>query len=122
MSSDFIACQLRSSFYRRNRLAFALAAVGSLLGAMLNLMISWLMQQLIDAAAGAPGALPFTALVRACGRFFLLFFCSLVLSYFAKPRFLAAAMEQYKNCAFAQLLKKVCRIFSVIPLPPTFRP
>lgn len=106
MPADTINRQLRGSFYCRNRLAFMLAAAGALLGAVLNLIISWLMQQLIDAAAGAPGALPFSAIVRACGGFFLLLFCSSALVYCAKPRFLATAMEQYKNCAESYLMQK----------------
>ena len=72
MPADTITHQLRGSFYRGNRLAFVLAAAGALIGAVLNLIISWLMQQLIDTAAGTPGALPFRILVRACGGVFLL--------------------------------------------------
>ena len=59
MPADTINRQLRGSFYRGNRLAFVLAAAGALMGAVLNLIISWLMQQLIDTAAGTSGALPF---------------------------------------------------------------
>ena len=106
MPADTINRQLRGSFYRGNRLAFALAAAGALIGAVLNLIISWLMQQLIDTAAGTPGALPFSILVRGCGGFFLLLFCGSALVYCAKPRFLATAMEQYKNCAVTQLTQK----------------
>ena len=106
MPADTITRQLRGSFYRGNRLAFVLAAAGALIGAVLNLIISWLMQQLIDTAAGTPGALPFRILARACGGFFLLLFCGSALVYCAKPRFLATAMEQYKNCAVTQLMQK----------------
>ena len=106
MPADAINRQLRGSFYRGNRLAFVLAAAGALIGAVLNLIISWLMQQLIDTAAGMPGALPLRILVRACGGFFLLLFCGSALVYCAKPRFLATAMEQYKNCAVTQLMQK----------------
>lgn len=76
------------------------------MGAVLNRIISWLMQQLIDTAAGTSGALPFRILVRACGGFFLLLFCGSAFVYCAKPRFLATAMEQYKNCAVTQLMQK----------------
>ena len=106
MPADAINRQLRGSFYRGNRLAFVLAVAGALIGAVLNLIISWLMQQLIDTAAGTSGALPFRILVRACGGFFLLLFCGSALVYCAKPRFLATAMEQYKNCAVTQLTQK----------------
>lgn len=50
MNADSIARELRGSFYRKNRLAFAAAALASLLNAVLSLILSWLMQQLIDAA------------------------------------------------------------------------
>lgn len=106
MNADAVARALRGSFYRKNRLAFAAAALASLLNAVLNLILSWLMQQLIDAAAGAPGALPFGVLVRACGGFFLLIFCDAALLFCAKPRFLATAMEQYRNCAVSYLMQK----------------
>ena len=122
MPADTINRQLRGSFYRGNRLAFALAAAGALMGAVLNLIISWLMQQLIDTAAGTSGALPFRILVRACGGFFLLLFCSSAFVYCAKPRFLATAMEQYKNCAVTQLMQKACRISRAGPPPPISRP
>ena len=59
MPADTINRQLRGSFYRGNRLAFALAAAGVLMGAVLNLIISWLMQQLIDTAAGTSGGTAF---------------------------------------------------------------
>ena len=55
MPADTITRQLRGSFYCGNRLAFVLAAAGALIGAVFNLIISWLMQQLIDTAAGTPG-------------------------------------------------------------------
>ncbi len=106
MPADAITRQLRGAFYHRNRLAFAAATLAALLNAVLNLILSWLMQQLIDAAAGAPGALPFGVLVRACGGFFLLLLCGSALLFCAKPRFLATAMEQYKNDAFTLLLQK----------------
>ena len=42
--------QLRAQFYRGNRLTFALAVGAALAGGTLNLIVSWIMQQLIDAA------------------------------------------------------------------------
>ena len=117
MPADTINRQLRGSFYRGNRLAFVLAAAGALMGAVLNLIISWLMQQLIDTAAGTSGALPFRILVRACGGFFLLLFCGSAFVYCAKPRFLATAMEQYKNCAVTQLMQQSVPDFQRRPPP-----
>ena len=60
--------QLRAQFYRGNRGVFALAVFAALAGGTLNLIVTWLMQQLIDAASGAPGALPLAAIAKATGR------------------------------------------------------
>ena len=40
MNADSIARELRGSFYRKNRLAFAAAALASLLNAVLSLILS----------------------------------------------------------------------------------
>ena len=50
--------QLRAQFFRGNRAMFALAAFAALAGGTLNLIVSWLMQQLIDTASGVAGARP----------------------------------------------------------------
>ncbi|MFR5783249.1 MAG: hypothetical protein ACLUEK_16245 [Oscillospiraceae bacterium] len=47
---------LRSQFFRGNRLNFALALGASLLTAGLNLLIARVLQQMIDAVSGVPGA------------------------------------------------------------------
>lgn len=106
MPADTITRQLRGVVLPRQPAGLCAGRCGALIGAVFNLIISWLMQQLIDTAAGTSGALPFRILVRACGGFFLLLFCGSALVYCAKPRFLATAMEQYKNCAVTQLTQK----------------
>ena len=47
---------LRAQFFRGNRLNFALALGASLLTAGLNLLIARVLQQMIDAVSGVPGA------------------------------------------------------------------
>ena len=64
--------QLRAQFYRGNRGVFALAVFAALAGGTLNLIVTWLMQQLIDAASGLPGALPLGQLAWITGGFILL--------------------------------------------------
>lgn len=106
MPADTINRQLRGSFYRRNRLAFGAGCCRGVDGGCAqphNL--------LADAAAHRysrryVGGTAFPHLVRACGGFFLLLFCGSAFVYCAKPRFLATAMEQYKNCAVTQLMQK----------------
>ena len=64
--------QLRAQLYRGNRLIFALAVGAALAGGTLNLIVSWIMQQLIDAASGVPGALPLPTLAKLTGGYILL--------------------------------------------------
>lgn len=47
--------QLIEQFYHKNKLFFTIAIIASLLTGSLNLILSWLIQQLIDAASGSSG-------------------------------------------------------------------
>ncbi len=98
--------QLRAQFYRGNRGVFALAVFAALAGGTLNLIVTWLMQQLIDAASGAPGALPLAALAEITGGFVVLCAVLFLLKYASEPRFIARAMRQYKELAFQKLTGK----------------
>lgn len=98
--------QLRAQFYRENRGVFALAVFAALAGGTLNLIVTWLMQQLIDAASGAPGALPLAALAEITVGFVVLCAVLFLLKYASEPRFIARAMRQYKELAFQKLTEK----------------
>ena len=98
--------QLWAQFYRGNRGVFALAVFAALAGGTLNLIVTWLMQQLIDAASGAPGALPLAALAEITGGFVVLCAVLFLLKYASEPRFIARAMRQYKELAFQKLTEK----------------
>ena len=103
--------QLRAQFYRGNRGVFALAVFAALAGGTLNLIVTWLMQQLIDAASGAPGALPLAALAEITGGFVVLCAVLFLLKYASEPRFIARAMRQYKELAFQKLTEKSIAAF-----------
>ena len=64
------------------------------------------MQQLIDAASGAPGALPLAALAEITVGFVVLCAVLFLLKYASEPRFIARAMRQYKELAFQKLTEK----------------
>ena len=98
--------QLRAQFYRGNRGVFALAVFAALAGGTLNLIVTWLMQQLIDAASGLPGALPLGQLAWITGGFILLCAALMLLKYASEPRFIEKAMRQYKDFAFQKLTEK----------------
>ena len=98
--------QLAAQFYRGNLPAFSLAIIAALAGGSLNLILSWILQQLTDALSGAPEALPLPVLVRICGAFVLLCVALFLLKYFSEPRFIERAMRQYKDFAFQKLTQK----------------
>lgn len=98
--------QLLAQFYRGNLPMLALAVFAALAGGTLNLIVSWLMQQLIDAASGLPGALPLRQLAWITGGFILLCAALMLLKYASEPRFIEKAMRQYKDFAFQKLTEK----------------
>ena len=98
--------QLRAQFYRGNAPVFALAVFAALAGGSLNPIISWLIKELIDVASGAAGALPLPVLAKIIVGFILLFIVLSLLKYASEPRFIAAAMRQYKDFAFRKLTEK----------------
>lgn len=101
-----LARQLTAQFFRGNVPMFALAVFAALTGGTLNLIVTWLMQQLIDAASGLPGALPLGQLARITGGFILLCAALMLLKYASEPRFIEKAMRQYKDFAFQKLTEK----------------
>ena len=80
---------------------FAALAAGSL-----NLILSWIIQQLMDTAAGKSGALSFRTLLLISAGFVLLCAGLSLLNYASQPRFLERAMRQYKDFAFKKLIGK----------------
>ena len=80
---------------------FAALAAGSL-----NLILSWIIQQLMDTAAGKSGALSFRILLLISAGFVLLCAGLSLLNYASQPRFLERAMRQYKDFAFKKLIGK----------------
>lgn len=101
-----LARQLTAQFFRGNVPMFALAVFAALTGGTLNLIVTWLMQQLIDAASGIPGARPLGQLAQITGGFILLCAALFLLKYASEPRFIEKAMRQYKDFAFQKLTEK----------------
>lgn len=98
--------QLESQFYHKNIPALCLAVFSSLIGGSLNLIVSWLMMQLIDAASGVPGTLPIGTLAMLSGGFVVLCIAVFLLEYISMPLYIERAMLQYKNFAFRKLTEK----------------
>ena len=98
--------QLRGQFFYKNIPNFCLAVFAALAAGSLNLILSWIIQQLMDTAAGASGALSFRTLLLISAGFVLLCAGLSLLNYASQPRFLERAMRQYKDFAFKKLIGK----------------
>lgn len=98
--------ELAAQFYRGNRLTFAVAAFAALTAGSLNLILSWLIQQLIDTASGMPNARPLGTLALLSAGMVGLYIAVTLLRYAAEPRFLEKAMRQYRDFAFQKLTEK----------------
>lgn len=98
--------QLRGQFFYKNIPNFCLAVFAALAAGSLNLILSWIIQQLMDTAAGASGALSFRTLLLISAGFVLLCAGLSLLDYASQPRFLERAMRQYKDFAFKKLIGK----------------
>lgn len=99
-------------FYRGNIVPFVLGIVQVFVMAASNLLLSWLLQQLIDVATGTQMQHSFGQLaglsVLTLGMLALAYF----LAYHSKPRFYARAIGQYKEYAFRQIARKSISAFS----------
>lgn len=98
--------QLRGQFFYKNIPIFCLAVFAALAAGSLNLILSWIIQQLMDTAAGKSGALSFRTLLLISAGFVLLCAGFSLLNYASQPRFLERAMRQYKDFAFKKLIGK----------------
>lgn len=103
---------LRKQFYKGNKVAFGVAVFSALFVGMLNLMASWLIQQLVDTISGVEGSLDLNVLtVMTLGLIGAVIVFGL-LEYFSRPHFMKKAIQQYKEFAFENLLKKNINTFN----------
>lgn len=98
--------QLRAQFFYKNIPIFCIAVFAALAAGSLNLILSWIIQQLMDTAAGKSGALSFRTLLLISAGFVLLCAGLSLLNYASQPRFLERSMRQYKDFAFKKLTEK----------------
>ena len=101
-----------SQFYRGNHIAFLAASLSCMLTGALNIGIAWVMQQMIDAVSGVPGALELPALALLTMWIVLLIILFKCMNYASMPGFLKKAMQQYKDYAFRQLTRKSIASFN----------
>ncbi len=101
-----------AQFYRGNGWRLLLIFGAALLMAAANLLISWLLQQIIDLVGGVDTGLSFSQLFLFSLLSLLLILVSTGLNYVAGPRFLAQATQQYKDFVFSKLSRKSISAFT----------
>lgn len=99
-------------FYRGSIWCLMLASVETLINVAGNLLVAWLIQQIIDLIAGYDtgfSLLDLTVITVVC---ILGIAGAFMLSYHAKPRFITRGIAQYKEYVFNELTKKSISAFS----------
>ncbi len=99
-------------FYRGNVVYFLFALCETLLGVIGALLVSWLIQQLIDLIGGYETGfsllqLTIITLVLIGG-----IAVANLISYYSKPKFITRGISQYKEYVFCELTKKNISAFS----------
>lgn len=104
--------KLRAQFMHNNHLNFTGALLATLLLAATNLIISWLLQQIIDAATGSNQVFNLVQLLIISICLALVLIAGLVLDQKTSPRFVEKAIAQYKNMVFSEISKKSISSFA----------
>lgn len=99
-------------FYHKNGWCFALALLKTVVLTGANLLISWLLQQILDMVSGVDIGFSLGQMIFAAAICVLLVSAAYIFAYFSKPRFVSRAMEQYKNFVFGKLSQKGISAFS----------
>lgn len=99
-------------FYRGNGWRLALAILQTLLLTGANLMISWLIQQIIDFTNGIDIGFSFTQLVGLTLISLILEGGAFAFAYISKPGFIANGIGKYKEYVFSRICRKGISAFS----------
>lgn len=104
--------ELTRQFYKGNMLSFSLVMVKVVCMVAVNLMISWLMQVLIDLTTGVDARY---SLMDVCLLALLslgILIVCLWMGYLGTPRFIARAVGQYRQYVFEKISRKGIAAFS----------
>lgn len=99
-------------FFHGNYLMFSLTLMAMFMIAGVNLIVSWLMQELIDTATGVSADYTLLELAGVSGAIVGLLAAAELIRCQSQPRFTERAMRQYKDYVFEQLTKKSIASFS----------
>jgi len=99
-------------FYRGNAGYLILAVLALLLDTGVSLMVSWLIQQLVDMTTGLDTGFTFRQIVILTALTLVLSGAASGLSYASRPRFTTRGIGQYKQYVFERLCNKGISAFS----------
>lgn len=97
--------ELKSQFHRDNHVFFSLSVAGALLSGFLGMTVSWITGELIDTASGS-GKWSLRELLILTVLNAVFFLLASYLTYYAKPRYIRKAMQNYKQALFSKLTEK----------------
>ena len=102
--------QLRKQLFLRSKGWLSIAIVTIIILSVYNIIVSWLLQKIIDIAAGTDST-PLTDVITVAIVSFAIFMVAYVIYRTARPRYIQSAMLQYKSYVFGRILDK--RISSI---------
>lgn len=99
-------------FYKGNVVFFLLALCETLLAAVGSLLVSWLLQQILDLIGGYDTGFTLAELTVITLVLIAGIAVMYMIGYFSKPRFIARGIAQYRAYIFGELTKKRISAFS----------
>ncbi len=102
----------KQQFYKGNVLCFLMGMVETLLNTVGALIVSWLLQMLVDIVGGCDVGLSLTDLTVISLCLLLGIILTGVIGYRFRPRFIVRGISQYKQYVFSLLTKKSISAFS----------
>ena len=104
--------QYTRQFYKGNCLYIIIGVIQSVIMAISQLYLAWLMQELVDTATGASTTYTLGQVLLFGLVCIGLFVLTSILDYVSKPKFIAKAMQQYRNKVFEDLSRKNISAFT----------
>lgn len=99
-------------FYKGNRACFLIALFETLLGVVAALLVSWLIQQLIDLISGYDTGFTLEELTLITLTLIVGVAVANLISYHSKPAFITRGISQYKEYVFRTLTNKSISAFT----------
>ena len=98
-------------FYHKNIGLFLLGMLEMLLTVVMQLVVSWMLQQILDLMGGNSSLTPVQLAVVTAALILGIVLTGL-LSYYAKPKFITRGISQYKTYIFEAITRKNISAFS----------